>query len=560
MAKKRELKVEIAGDSTSGQKAFDDLGNKSEQSSSRLGRAGDFMRDKLEKVGIGGGTAAAGVDLLGGSTAGAITPMEKGAAVVGALTAVVAKGIGDFVGLAGEVRNFKQLSGATAEESSKFVAVLDDFGIASGTGANAIFKLGRGAEANADKLAALGVEIAKNADGTTNLTETTLNVADAYARTTDPAKRAELVTQAFGKAGKDLIPVLEQGRKGLAEFFEGAESGRQIFSDEDLAKAREYELAVDALGDATSGLSREIGSAAVPAVAKFTTTLAELITTGDEALGSVGGLETVFDGIARGVLNVLGPIGQFAAGKQALDDFRGGTEDVADAQADAEVQADKYAEATDEVAESQRDAAAAAKEEEKALNDLMSAQAGSIDADIRLENAVRKTKDAQDEAAEAFRLAAEAKGKDEEANRKNEDAVAALKSALVDQAKATADKIVTDREAAGVTVDATEKNALLRDALLNVASTLAPGNALRTELEGYAAGLQNLPAAKETIVTAKAQGVAEVEAQFRALERQGITVQVNFEPNLGQLARAADAAGDPALANRLRAGQRAGYR
>lgn len=534
MGRKRELKVEISGDSTKATRALGDVADSGDKAQGRLGRAGTFMQGALDKIGLGGTKASAALEGVGNVAGGGLTAgAAAGGAAVAALGAVVVKGIGDFVGLAAEVRNFKQLSGASAEESSRFVAVLDDFGISSEAGANAIFKLGRGAEANKDKLAALGVEIARNKDGTVNLTETTLNVADAFAKTTDPAKRAELATLAFGKSGKDLIPVLEQGRKGLDEFFKGADNNFQLLTDEDLAKAREYELAMDALGDATSGLSREIGSTAAPAVADLANAIAEFITAADNALGSVGGLGTILDGVVKGPLLALGgPLGALAQGKDALDDLSGATDDTAEAQEKATVQTEKYEEATEDTAEAQRDAAKATKEQEKALDSLLKAQTGTIDADIRLENATRKLQDAKDDASEAFAATTAASGRDTEANRKNEEAVASLKSAMVDQAKASVAKAEADAAASGQALTAAQSNDIFKARLLELAATLAPGNALRAELEGYAAQIQSLPAAKATVLTALAD-TGPADASFRALEREfsgrEIAIPVRFD-------------------------------
>lgn len=529
MARKRELKVEISGDSTGAQKALGDVDEKAGKSQGRLGQLGDKVNGFFDRVGLGGSKSSAAIGGVSDALGGSVGAAGAAAAAVGALGAVVANGIGDFVDLADEVRNFKQLSGATAEESSRFVAVMDDLGVSSESGANAMFKLGRNVGPNAEALQAMGVQIAKNADGTVNLTETTLNVADAFTRTRDPAKRAELVMQAFGKSGADLVPILEMGRKGLDDFFEGADNNFQLLSDEDLAKAREYQLAMDALGDATSGLSREIGSSAAPAVSDFANAIANLITVADNALGSVGGLGTVFEGVAEGALAVLGPVGAFVQGKSALDDFKGATDDTAEAADKLTTSNEDLGEATSEAADAQRDAAQAAKEQERALNDLLSAQAGAIDADIRLENATRKVEQAKQDAAESFEKAAAAAGKDQQANSDNETAVQNLKQAIVDQAQAVANKAAVDSEAAGVTLDAAEKNRILRDRLLEVAATLAPGNALRTELEGYATGLQSLPAAKQTVVSVSTEGLPGVEAQIAALAARGIDIPVNLK-------------------------------
>ena len=125
----------------------------------------------------------------------------------------------EWVNLAAQVRDFQRASGASADEASRWVAVLDDMGLAADTGGKAAFKLGKEIDNGGEKLKAFGIEVATNEDGSRNLTETLLNVADAYTETEDPATKAALAQAAFGKAGLNLIPILEQGRKGSQGVF-----------------------------------------------------------------------------------------------------------------------------------------------------------------------------------------------------------------------------------------------------------------------------------------------------------------------------------------------------
>ncbi|MDQ4091516.1 MAG: hypothetical protein M3163_14620 [Actinomycetota bacterium] len=85
----------------------------------------------------------------------------------------------EVVALAGEIRNFQRASGASAEDSSRFVAVLDDLGISSDDGAKAIFKLNREIGEGGTNLAKYGVEVAKTNEGTADAVGTLLNLADA---------------------------------------------------------------------------------------------------------------------------------------------------------------------------------------------------------------------------------------------------------------------------------------------------------------------------------------------------------------------------------------------
>lgn len=235
----------------------------------------------VQSVGrLGQASQMAGNLGLGRMTAG-MSGATLGAAALAAGVAVAAKtvqqGISDYVTLAGSVREFQRASGASAEDSSRFVAVLDDLGIDAGKASAAVFKLGKTVADNPGKLRALGIEVERNADGSANLTGTLLNVADAYAASSDQAERARIANAAFGKGGRELLPMLEQGRVGLERYFASAETGRQIMSQEDLDRAREFELAVDSLGDSLGGISRTIGEAAIGPVSDFVAGLAAIV-------------------------------------------------------------------------------------------------------------------------------------------------------------------------------------------------------------------------------------------------------------------------------------------
>jgi hypothetical protein len=276
----------------------------------RIGQAGETSQTKLqqqvrntetafERQGRTGGSSLAVIsdganrsttmlgrmsERLGVTESTLRTGLVTAAAVgFGALIVKAKESIDAYVDLAGEVRNFQRVSGASAEESSKFVAVLDDLQISADQGATAVARLAR---VDPTKLQEFGIQVAYAADGTTNLTETLLNVADAYAATKDPAERALIGQAAFGKAYRDLIPLLEQGRAGLAEYFAGVSDG-QVLTQQQLDSTREYELALDALQDALGDLSRAAGETLVPALTAVFNIGADLIGVIDDIPGPI---------------------------------------------------------------------------------------------------------------------------------------------------------------------------------------------------------------------------------------------------------------------------------
>lgn len=450
--------------------ATDDLDRKT----SRTGRA-------LESLGIS--SAATGAAMKTALAGGAV-------AAAAGLGVVAKKGVDAYVGLAEEIRDFQRASGATAETSSRFVAVLDDMGIASEVGAKAIQKLAR---VDSSQLEKFGVTVAENADGTQNLEETLLNAADAYAATSDPAARARLAFQLFGRQGQDLIPILEQGRAGLEEFFEGAESGRQIFSQEDLDTARKYELAMDALGDTTSGLSREIGAGLVPALTDTVEGMVELIEVSNAALEPLGGLETVVEVMATSTVGLLGKAMQGLKGD--TDEASGSQERASEVAADLRTKLQEQRQATADAAQATRD--------------LMNATIASLNSEIAYEQAVDRLADAQAEVTVKQRELTEAQrvhGAQSAEAKAAQDALAdserGVRSAHLDVAGAAARMAEDQAKASGNTDAARVATDAYRAELGRLRDSAAPGSPLRAALDGYIGRLQ--AASGERVVSIRA--------------------------------------------------------
>lgn len=302
-------KVEAAAKKSSGAvakaaKETDDAASKVSASAAKSGVNLSKLTDASGKTGkafgaLGLNAKGLGVDLEQGPTAGAL--------VAGAAIAKFAlDGVSKFQQLGSEVLKFSRVAGTSAEESSKWVAVADDFEISSDQAAMAIGRLAKTAGSTPAALQAMGIEIAHNADGGVDLQATMLNVARAYSSTNDQAKRAALGTAAFGKSWQDLVPLLEQGADGLQQSLDGV-SKTQILSAADLKKAEDYRLAMDNLSDAVGGLQRELGQGLIPALTEVANDVAfftDKVTLLDRA--THGGL---FKALTEGAISPLGRLG-----------------------------------------------------------------------------------------------------------------------------------------------------------------------------------------------------------------------------------------------------------
>jgi hypothetical protein len=183
-----------------------------------------------------------------------------------------------YTELVGSVVNLQRAIGGTMEDASRIIAATDDFGISAEVVTKSMFKLTRNVAENADGLREHGIVAARDAQGNVNVAETLLNVADAYNATTDPAARAQLLTDAFGKSGTALIPILERERSGIKALYQDAESAGQIFDDQDKQRLDEYRASMDDLQDSVQALALIAGEALVPMLSKAADMMSRLIT------------------------------------------------------------------------------------------------------------------------------------------------------------------------------------------------------------------------------------------------------------------------------------------
>lgn len=252
----------------------------------------------LARFGIAGKTAS---NLLKGGIA---------LGVAGASTAIAkfaVDGVSAFVEVAGEIRKFQRVSGASAEDASKLVAAFHILGVEGDTAAASVFQLARRIESTSEKLADVGVVVARSANGSANLVETILNIGDAYRATEDPAKRANLVFTAFGRGGAPIIPILGKTRSELEAIFAAADRHGLIFDQEQLDRAKEYGLATRELGESFKGLQIAAGEKLIPFLTDLSIAITKVVDAANQDDGGFwSGLidhakTTVFGGIIESV-------------------------------------------------------------------------------------------------------------------------------------------------------------------------------------------------------------------------------------------------------------------
>lgn len=115
----------------------------------------------------------------------------------------------------------------------------------------------------AEKFAELGLT-ANSVDGVLE------QLADRFDMMPDGADKTRIAVELFGKAGQDLIPILNRGSAGFRESMEQSKSLGAVLSTETVKALSAADDAFDTLGVATKAASNQLAGLLAPAVTSVT--------------------------------------------------------------------------------------------------------------------------------------------------------------------------------------------------------------------------------------------------------------------------------------------------
>jgi hypothetical protein len=467
-----------------------------------LGQFSGALQGVMGAAGLGGMPVAAlksGEALEGMSKTG-ISGMTLlgGAAIAGAgiMATVLGESISKYVALADQVENYKRVTGASAEESGRMVQTFQALGVGEDTATAGMFKLSKAIETAPKKLTDLGVVIAHTANGSVDLSKTLFSVADAYNATLDPAKRNLIVFDAFGKSGKDMIPILEQGSAQLRQMEDAAHI---TFSEEDLQRAKDYKIQLAELNQGWNSIWESLGQKVVPGLDDVMTRmdrstyigkeLEKMLNAGTLSWGDFQKATLGSTTAGNGIVVTLG--NQYDAGHKLKTGL------------DQQVQATNDATAADVALAAQ-------------TNLLIKDDDAQMKASDGLANAIDGIKEAQWKVTDAqAKYNADVKAYGANSRQAQQDlidvnrALRDQKDALLAAGDAAQRKAAADATASGATDGATKGAQAYVLQLEREALTLKPGSSLRKWLDGYIDTLGRIPLHVTTKITADYQQTAK---------------------------------------------------
>lgn len=221
---------------------------------------------------------------------------------IAGLTAFASKSIN----AADNLNDLSQRTGVAVESLSRFGAAAADSGssiegVAKGMGqlAKRVADTGKSGEAIRTMLQGMGIS-ATDANGKIRpLDNLMLDIADRFSKMPDGAKKSALATRLFGKAGTELIPMLNQGRAALEEY--------QATISGDMAKsADQFNDALNNIARSLSGPFNQAVTALLPSITQLANGLAGALQAFSKLPQPVQTLAVAIGGLAAAFI-VLAP-------------------------------------------------------------------------------------------------------------------------------------------------------------------------------------------------------------------------------------------------------------
>jgi hypothetical protein len=232
-----------------------------------------------------------------------------GAMALGASAAVVAfgvKSVAAFQETALGAGKLRDALGVTAEEASRLQEVAGDLGIGVEALESTIGRMNREASKSPERFAAIGAELEKNVDGTTNVTETFLSTVDALNRIPDATQRAQAAQEIFGRSWQDIAELVAVGGDGVRAALDAVEGGK-IIDDSEVERARKFRDTLDNLKGVAEELSVEIGGALVDALEDAAPALQAMADAAGIGIRALGGLFGAAETIGTTLGHVFSP-------------------------------------------------------------------------------------------------------------------------------------------------------------------------------------------------------------------------------------------------------------
>lgn len=222
---------------------------------------------------VKGETTAAAGGLSGTAKAASTAFIALGALAVVAID----HGIKATTEWASGVRSLIRVTGQSAESASALAGAAEHLGIGVDALNIGFGLLSKNIANGAPNLAKYGIAVKDTSGAMLPFDEILGRVQDKFGTLQPGAEQAAFAMNIFGRSGKALIPILQQGRDGLAALEAAARAAGLVMSQDDIDAAKALTLAQNDLSEAFKGASISLGKTFIPLATQLVDSLTKIV-------------------------------------------------------------------------------------------------------------------------------------------------------------------------------------------------------------------------------------------------------------------------------------------
>ena len=155
-----------------------------------------------------------------------------------------------------------------------------------------------GNKAMGDAFKSFGISVTNSKGDLKSADDVLYSLADKFAKMPDGVQKTAMAVKVFGKAGQDMIPMLNQGSEELKRLGIEASNFGKVVTNETAKQAEEFNDNMKRMKEAVEGASIAIGNKLIPSLASATDHFPELVKQSGLFLGT---LETIGLWIDKGI-------------------------------------------------------------------------------------------------------------------------------------------------------------------------------------------------------------------------------------------------------------------
>jgi hypothetical protein len=263
-----------------GQAAFTSAMDEASRSVGKIGPAAEKSSKQTDAMGKSAGKAAP----KWRSFAGSIAKFAGGAAAIYAAKRGITSSIDSTMGLAKSTLALQRATGLSTETASEWASVLKArdidskaFNVGLTKLSKTMVKAGSDSKTFASTFKQLGISQDTVRAGDVN--SVLLQSADAFSKMTNPAEKAAMAQQLFGKQAQNLLPLMASGSAGIREQLGWASKYGAVLGKESGESAASFIKRQREMKIAMEGLKVSAGTALLPVITSLSSALLGLTQT-----------------------------------------------------------------------------------------------------------------------------------------------------------------------------------------------------------------------------------------------------------------------------------------